>query len=105
MSQSFLRDLNYKIQLEQMTLNQWGENKPRDANARFELPTTQSNLKSKKGELPSISYLLNDNKAANQNKLQARQEQIQLYLEKEKRPVIRDGKEYKYNSIPEPNLT
>jgi hypothetical protein len=89
MSQTFLRDLNYKIQLEQMTLNQWGETKPREQNRKF--------------ELPSVDDLLN-NKSETQNKQQARQEQIQLYLEKEKRPVIVNGQQFKYNSIPEPNL-
>lgn len=88
MSDSYLRDLNYKIQLEQMLLNSWGVEKPRESNKKF--------------ELPDVNDLLNPKER--QNKILMRQEQIQSYLEKEKRPVIINGVEYKYNSIPPPNL-
>jgi chromosome segregation ATPase len=98
MSQAYLRDLNFQIQLEQMMLNQWGESKPREQSKKFELTTSY-----KKFELPSPEDLINIKKET-QNKQLARQEQIQLYLEKEKRPVVINGVEYKYNSIPEPNL-
>lgn len=91
MSQSYLRDLNYKIQMEQMLLNQWGLEKPREASRKFELPTVED--------------LLNvTSKKESQNKALLRQQQIQAYLEKEKRPVIVNGQEYKFNRIPEPTL-
>jgi hypothetical protein len=98
MTQTFLRDLNYQIQLEQMLFNQWGESKPREQNKKFELTTTY-----KKFELPSVDDLLN-NKKETQNKQLMRQEQIQVYLEKQKRPIIINGQQYKYNALPEPNL-
>lgn len=88
MTDSYLRDLNYKIQLEQMLLNSWGVEKPREANKKF--------------ELPDVNDLLNPKER--QNKILMRQEQIQSYLEKEKRPVVINGVEYKYNSISPPNL-
>lgn len=91
MSQSYLRDLNYKIQMEQMLLNQWGIEKPREASRKFELPTVE--------DLLNVS-----SKKESQNKALLRQQQIQAYLEKEKRPVIVNGQEYKFNRIAEPQL-
>jgi chromosome segregation ATPase len=43
-------------------------------------------------------------KQERENKQLARQQQIQLYLEKEKRPITINGVEYKYNNLPEPNI-
>ena len=50
MSQSYLRDLNYKIQMEKMLLNQWGLEKPREPSRKFELPIIEDliNVTSKK---------------------------------------------------------
>lgn len=87
---NYLKNLKLQIQVESMNLNSWGDVKPRQPNRQF--------------ELPSADMLLNDNKEL-ENKQLARQQQITLYLEKEKRPVVINGVEYKYNQIPEPVLT
>lgn len=85
----YMKNLNYQLQVESMGLNSWGDIKPRQPNRQFELPSTDK--------------LLNNRKET-ENKQLARQEQIQLYLEKEKRPITINGVEYKYNNIPEPNV-
>lgn len=85
----YLKNLNYQIQVESMGLNSWGDVKPRQQNRQYELPSTEK--------------LLNNSKER-ENKQLARQEQIQLYLEKEKRPITINGVEYKYNNLPEPGL-
>lgn len=86
---TYLKNLNFQLQVENMGLSSWGEVKPRAPNRQFELPTNDKLLNNKK-EL--------------ENKQIARQQQIQLYLEKEKQPVIVNGQEFKYNTIPPPNL-
>lgn len=85
----YLKNLNYQLQVESMGLNSWGDIKPRQQNRQFELPSTEK--------------LLN-NSNERENKQLARQQQIQLYLEKEKRPITINGVEYKYNNLPEPNI-
>lgn len=85
----YLKNLNYQLQVQNMGLNSWGDVKPRQQNRQFELPSTDK--------------LLN-NKKETENKQLARQQQVQLYLEKEKRPITINGVEYKYNTLPEPRL-
>lgn len=85
----YLKNLKYQIQVESMGLNSWGSVKPRKTTQAFELPSSDKLLNNKNELL---------------NKQLARQQQIQLYLEKEKQPVNIDGTEYKYNNITEPTI-
>lgn len=89
MSDTYLRNLNLEIQVENMGLNSWGNEKRREPNRDFNLPSIET-LLSKKDLI---------------NRQQQKQDQIQLYLEKEKRPVIVGGVEYKFNQVTEPQLT
>jgi hypothetical protein len=89
MSDTYLRNLNLEIQVENMGLNSWGAEKKREPNREFNLPSIET-LLSKKDLI---------------NRQQQKQDQIQLYLEKEKRPVVVAGVEYKFNQVTEPQLT
>lgn len=88
MSDTYLRNLNLQIQVENMGLNSWGGEKRREPNRDFNLPSIET-LLSKKDLI---------------NRQQQKQDQIQLYLEKEKRPVVVGGVEYKFNQVTEPQL-
>jgi len=86
---TFIKNLNYKIQVDNIGLNSWGELKPRLPNKNFIRPSPKSLLQNHADEI---------------NKANARAEEINNYLEKEKQPVIINGKAYKYNQVPEPTL-
>lgn len=87
---NYLKNLNYKIQAENVGLNSWGDIKRR--------------LPSKAFIRPSVDEILGDKKNEMVNKQIIRQEQIQSYLEKERMPVVINGQSYMYNQAPEPTL-
>lgn len=86
---TYIKNLNYKLQVESIGLNSWGDEKPRMPNKDFILPTTDQLLNNKKDLI---------------NKQLATQEQIHSYLEKEKVPVQIGNNLYKYNNVVPPTL-
>jgi hypothetical protein len=45
---TYMKNLNYQIQIQSMGLNSWGDVKRRQPNKNFELPTTEKLLNNKK---------------------------------------------------------
>jgi len=92
---SLMRVLSAKIKTKQVSQASWGGKKS------FKAPS--SNFNKRPNLDPSVDYFLNSASQLDRQQ-KSKQKMIEEYLQKQKVPIMVEGKEYKFHNIPRPEL-